>query len=185
MPICSIDKCIIEHCSPTLAGIKPAGLFSCRYEDKLLTQIMELNRNLMDKDVVVSILKRCEDRALVYVYRKSAIKRIIENPQTARFLERYGYSGLTAEKAVAKLKNRIAESDVFPHEIGIFLGYPLGDVVGFINNHGRNCKCVGCWKVYCNECEAVKLFDKYKKCKNIYMKLFERGKTVLQLTVAV
>ena len=27
----------------------------------------------------------------------------------------------------------------FPHEMGIFLGYPLGDVKGFIEHHGRNC----------------------------------------------
>ena len=36
----------------------------------------------------------------------------------------------------------------FPHEIGIFLGYPLADVAGFIRNKGRNCKCIGTWKVY-------------------------------------
>ena len=96
-----------------------------------------------------------------------------------------GYGGLNVEKAVARLKERLAQSDGFPHEIGVFLGYPLGDVIGFIENGGKNCKCVGCWKVYCNECEAKKTFEKFKKCTGIYRRLYETGKSVLQLTVAV
>jgi len=87
---------------------------------------------------------------------------------------------------IENLQERLRSSSDFPHEIGLFLGYPLEDVRGFIENAGQNCKCTGCWKVYCNECETVKLFMKYKKCKDIYTKLFEnRGRSVWELTVAV
>ena len=72
----------------------------------------------------------------------------------------------------------------FPHEIGLFLGYPLGDVIGFIENAGKNSKCAGCWKVYCNECETMKLFEKFKKCTRIYTKLWRQGTSVEKLTVA-
>ena len=64
------------------------------------------------------------------------------------------------------------------------LGYPLGDVIGFIKNAGQNCKCVGCWKVYCNECEAIKAFERFKKCTNVYVRLWNQGRSVRQLTVA-
>ena len=50
----------------------------------------------------------------------------------------------------------------FPHEIGLFLDYPLVDVIGFIRNTGKNCKCSGCWKAYGNAKEAEKTFCKYK-----------------------
>ncbi|MDY4080699.1 MAG: DUF3793 family protein [Candidatus Metalachnospira sp.] len=187
MRICSIEKCIIEHCSPTLAGLKPAGLFSCcgLFEEDMLRQVKELNMKLNPKDIVVSVMTRKDGRALIYVYRKSRLKKELQNKETSEFLAKYGYSHLSVEKAVARLKNRLAQSEGFPHEIGVFLGYPLGDVVGFIENGGRNCKCVGCWKVYCDECEAVRLFEKYRKCTKIYKRLYETGKTVLQLTVAV
>ena len=187
MRICSIEKCIIEHCSPTLAGLKPAGLFSCcgLFEEDMLRQVKELNMKLNPKDIVVSVMTRKDGRALIYVYRKSRLKKELQNKETSEFLAKYGYSHLSAEKAVARLKNRLAQSEGFPHEIGVFLGYPLGDVVGFIENGGHNCKCVGCWKVYCDECEAVRLFEKYRKCTKIYKSLYETGKTVLQLTVAV
>ncbi len=170
-----------------LAGLKPAGLFSCCLHDEaeILEQVKELNMKLRKKDIVVSVMTKADGRALIYVYRRSRLKKELEKRETAEFLEAYGYGGLSSEKAVARLKKRLAESGDFPHEIGVFLGYPLGDVVGFIENEGRNCKCVGCWKVYCNEHEAVKTFERYKKCTTIYRRLYETGTTVLQLTVAV
>lgn len=184
---CSLEKCVVEHCSPTLAGIKVAGLFSCgcMSEKDILEQVKELNMRLNAKDVVVSVMTKKDSRALIYVYRKSILKKELEKKENLEFLEKYGYTGLSTEKSVARLKQRLAQSDDFPHEIGIFLGYPLGDVVGFIENEGRNCKCVGCWKVYCNEFEAVKTFEKFKKCTNIYKKLYGLGRSVMQLTVAV
>ena len=56
---------------------------------------------------------------------------------------------------------------------------------GFIENKGHNYKCKGCWKVYCNECEAQKTFLRYQKCRNVYLRLWKQGRSVLQLTVAV
>ncbi len=78
----------------------------------------------------------------------------------------------------------VFRQEEFPHEIGIFLDYPLGDVIGFIKNSGQNYKCAGCWKVYCNECETLKLFHKYRKCRDIYRSLWQNGRSVVQLTVA-
>ena len=54
----------------------------------------------------------------------------------------------------------------------------------FIENAGKNSKCAGCWKVYCNECETMKLFEKFKKCTRIYTKLWRQGTSVEKLTVA-
>ena len=87
-------------------------------------------------------------------------------------------------QCLALLKKRFEASEDFPHEIGIFLDYPLGDVIGFIQNGGQNYKCSGCWKVYCNECEALKMFQKYHKCREVYRNLWAKGRSVLQLTVA-
>ncbi len=39
----------------------------------------------------------------------------------------------------------------FPHEIGLFLGYPPEDVCGYIRNKGKCQKCTGHWQVYGDE----------------------------------
>ena len=55
------------------------------------------------------------------------------------------------------------ESD-FPHEVGLFLGYPPRDVEGFIREKARRAKCTGAWKVYGDEEVARKTFALYKRC---------------------
>lgn len=60
----------------------------------------------------------------------------------------------------------------------------LEDVQGFIENQGKNCKCCGCWKVYCNECDAQKMFCKFKKCETVYERLFSKGRPVEKMIVA-
>ena len=39
-------------------------------------------------------------------------------------------------------------------------------------------------KVYCDECACRKTFAKYKKCRDVYVRLWQQGRSVLQLTVA-
>ena len=87
-------------------------------------------------------------------------------------------------RAIERLRERLALQRGFPHEIGVFLGYPVEDVKGFIKHNGRNSKCVGCWKVYCNQCEAERAFARFNKCREVYMRLWRQGKSVQQLTVA-
>ena len=42
---------------------------------------------------------------------------------------------------------RLQSSLEFPHEIGIFLGYPPADVDGFMHRK-EDCRISGLWKVY-------------------------------------
>ena len=139
---------------------------------------------LKEKGIRLYILQRQDKRVLVYVYRKKQLEVSLNRPGVAKFLKQYGYGSTDVEYALDRLKSRIGENNEFPHEIGIFLDYPLGDVIGFITNEGRNFKCVGCWKVYCDECACRKRFAKYKKCRDVYVRLWQQGRSVLQLTVA-
>lgn len=180
-----LDKYLVRHCSPTLASLKMANLFSYKYDCKIIfnEQLKQLNGILNKKDVKLVILRDKNKTALIYVYREKYLNKEFNDIQIQNFLGKYGYKNFNIYDVLKKLKIRINESDSFPHEIGIFLGYPLEDVKAFITNKGKNCLCVGCWKVYCNECEAVEKFTKYKKCTNLYTRLWNEGKSVLQLTV--
>lgn len=181
-----MEKYLIDHCSPTLASLKTANLFNYIFtsEAQLYGYLRGLNRTLSAKGVSVTILRKEAQSALVYVYREKKLAEDLARPGVGAFLAAEGYEDLDPLAAIRFLRGRFAEKTGFPHEIGLFLGYPLGDVIGFIENAGRHSKCSGCWKVYCNECEAVRLFAKFDKCKAVYQKLFGEGKTVLQLTVA-
>lgn len=182
----AIEKLLVEHCAATLASIKTASLFSAAVSSKqmLREQIDYWNARMKEKGICLFVLRVWDGRALIYVYRKRRLKADLKRPEVRTFLKSYGYINEDLEDALEHLKSRFLESSTFPHEIGVFLDYPLEDVKGFIKNKGQNYKLCGIWKVYCNENDAKKLFQKYQKCREIYLQLWERGKSVMQLTVA-
>ena len=92
-------------------------------------------------------------RALIYVYRPKRLEKDLNHPDALCFLKQCGYQNGCALDLVQQLQEKLCESQDFPHEIGLFLGYPFEDVQGFIQNRGCNCRLCGYWKVYANECE--------------------------------
>lgn len=182
----SFEKLLILHCSPTLASIKTANLFSFHYEkDEDLDECLNYwNHQMQAKGICLAIMRNRNKKALIYVYRESELKRILENDSIRMFLGKYGYDGLDLGSSIERLQGRLMEQEGFPHEIGIFLGYPLEDVVGFIHNEGKNFLLSGLWKVYGNLEETRKTFGRLKKCTDVYMRMWNNGKSIQQLTVA-
>ncbi len=182
----SFEKQLIVHCAPTLASLKTASLFCCTCFAKieLECQLESWNRQLGQKGLFLTALRQANGRALIYVCRISHLQADLQKPGVANFLSGFGYQSNDVKCALDQLKERLKDCKAFPHEIGIFLGFPLEDVIGFIQNDGKNSLCSGCWKVYCNQYETMKLFMRFQKCREIYTRLWKEGRTVWQLTVA-
>ena len=181
-----MEQYLVNHCAPTLASLKTANLFhyTCTSEEELQNHLLRLNEMLAIKGVSLMVLSKTLSGALIYVYRIKKLEQDLANKSAICILKRYNYTEFSAEKALEYLAERMQQMDGFPHEIGLFLGYPPGDVAGYIHHSGKNCKCSGCWKVYCNECEARKMFCRFEKCKQMYRLMFQKGKTICQLTIA-
>lgn len=182
---CLLESRLIEHCAPTLAGMKAASLFNYFYQEKqvVLEELKLVNRMLNQRGVYVESLLWREDSVLIYTYRLKHLQTQLFYPGVMELLEGYGYTCCEAVSCIRHLKERLCNYECFPHEIGVFLGYPLEDVKGFIENNGKNCKNCGLWKVYCNEGEKQKLFEKFKRCTRVYMQVFEEGRQLTQMTV--
>lgn len=181
------EELILRHCAPTLARLKTGNMFSCACSGKkeLKAWLRKINKILVKKGLRVLPLRQSGGRALIYVYRPSHLSRDLENETARKILEERGYRGCSsAAMCVVHLIKRIEESEDFPHEVGLFLGYPLEDVCGFIENKACGCKCSGCWKVYGDEQKARELFAKYKKCTDIYCGHWANGGSFEKLAVA-
>lgn len=177
---------MVEHCAPTLASLKMGSLFNYAYQTKeeLSESIDYWNGQMREKGIQLIVLRERNCHALIYVCRVATLEKELQNQETAAFLKNYGYSGTDPGCVMERLKARLEVKNRFPHEIGVFLGYPLEDVIGFIENMGKNFRYSGMWKVYGDREKAEELFGKYKKCRDIYTILWENGKSVQQLTVA-
>ena len=82
------------------------------------------------------------------------------------------------------LRLRSAKAGGFPHEIGLFLGYPLEDVTGFIAAGGAEYRCSGCWKVYGDVEQAQHLFRRYAACRKRYLAMASSGLTLGEMLAA-
>lgn len=182
-----VERGLVNHCAPTLASLKTGSLFNAVHgaEEAVEQQVEELNRQLGPRGIRMEIVRRGQLGSLIYVFRPKHLGEELSRPAVSEFLSRYGYEeDGEVENAVCRLCQRLRGSRDFPHEIGVFLGYPLEDVQSFIDNGGKNCKCTGCWKVYHNEEEAQRRFDQFKKCSEVYRRCWEQGRSVEKLTVA-
>lgn len=165
---------LVRYCSPTLTGIKTANLFNTALDFKYLCEnIKKYNELLKPAGIKITIIKRKGKNTLLYVYRTHMLKRDLKKSGVEPFLRKYGYNTECISKTILNLRKRMAAGDEFPHEIGLFLGYPFEDVVSFIKNKGCNFKCSGCWKVYHNEKKAQKIFCIYKECTNVCCRFFD------------
>ena len=181
------DEMIIRHCAPTLAGMKTGNMFTYHFKDalELRETVRRLNTLLKGKGIRVLPLRYQKNCALIYLYRPSKLSKDLENDVARTILTECGYCVNSPKCLIRNLIARLNSCSDFPHEIGLFLGYPPEDVLGFIQNQARDYKCVGCWKVYGDEEKAKKTFEQYKKCTNTYCRCYMQGKSVERLTVAV
>lgn len=180
------EEMIINHCSPTLAGIKTGALFNCAYpsERELRSSVRSWNKTLSPKGLRVLPLRYNGRTALIYIYRPAMLSDDLKNEAARRLLAKCGYVSETPEGCIVQLLRRFAECEEFPHEIGLFLGYPPEDVCGFIANKACGYKCVGYWKVYGDEEKAKKAFAKFEKCTRCYCRQHAKGTGIERLAVA-
>lgn len=177
------EALLVRHCAPVLAGLKTANMFSCVSENcDIESKIESWKSELNEKGIGIDIIKQEKNNRLVYVYRKSKLAEELSDEKSVLFLKDYGYCYSNMNEAISQLKEKMKVCS-FPHEIGVFLGYPLGDIKGFIENKGCNYKICGFWKVYCNEECTKRCFEKYKKCFRVYNKLYESGRNISDMLV--
>ena len=176
------DELIVRQCSPTLAGLKTGNMFSVGFESKARTieRIRGLNRRLAPYGLCMLPLRFTEKRVLVYMYSPERLRADLERPQVRELLSGLGYDLSSAGGCIARLRRRMVDGRDFPHEVGLFLGYPAEDVRGFIENRA-GCKCVGCWKVYGDVKAAKMRFESFEKCTRDNCGRLRRGCTLEQL----
>lgn len=159
------DYKLAFHCAPTLAGVKPANLISIRRDewDAIKNGLARSGRVFGGRQIYFRKLVSCEHRVLLLVYRRDLLAEHLGIPENRRILERYGYdTDMMAGMLLGKLAERFGQEDEFPHEIGVFLGYPPEDVQGFIEHSGKNYSLCGCWKVYGDPVKAKRQFSIYE-----------------------
>lgn len=178
---------MVRQCAPTLAGMKPGSLFCMKPSapESVRRKVRRWDRRLAPLGLSVRVLleRPGSGSMMIYVYQRKLLERTLSDSGCRKFLRRSGYEGAGLDSLLAQLARRLETQAEFPHEIGVFLGYPLRDVIGFIENRGQNFTCCGFWKSYSDPEEMEACFACYRRCVHTYVSLFEQGTPIEELAV--
>ena len=174
---------VVLQCAPFLKGLKVSCVIS------LAEQLCgELEGLFQGMDIAYYRLSCSEGRCLVLFYRPNELERCLEQPAICELLKKYGYEQMELAQMLDRFSGRVKEFACrgmgFPHEIGAFLGYPVEDVRGFIENEGKKYLMIGYWKVYGDVAGASMIFKEYDRAKDYAVNEFLSGKSVREIALA-
>jgi hypothetical protein len=106
------------------------------------------------------------------------LEKHIFSKKSREFLVSMGYDEfMTLEQSLHYLSMRF--ENMCPHEIGVFLGIPLMDVLGFIEHKGDKYLFCRYWKVYHNPQRARSMFQQFDRAKiNVMNSIFSTKESV-------
>ncbi len=167
---------IANQCAPVLMGVKPSNLLILTREEE-----RTFDERQMPEGLSCLCLYRGEKKSTWLLYRADRLAGDVAESQTKEFLAIYGYDvdawelGTLLNRLRARFTAYKTGNLTFPHELGVFLGYPLCDVKGFIEHQGKNYLCSGYWKVYGDVAGARKTFQLYQTVRDALLQMISAG----------
>lgn len=180
------EKFMLFLLAPVLSGFKPSSTITLKKDSKEYFIWNNHKDIFLNKVNLKYKILREDDRAMILlIYSSSNLSKCLEDKEVQEFLMKLGYEvSFNLENYLDKLSERYKLYNC-PHELGIFLGIPLTDVIDFMECSNKKCLLCGYWKVY-NNCEnALNIFKKYDESKerilNYIIEEYETEKIISML----
>mgnify|MGYP005945215475 FL=1 len=174
---------VVTQCAPVLKGVKISNLITMKPGGW-----RKIRAYLKKSRIICIPLYADAEKEVLFLYRYEQLERHLKNREVREFLRGCGYESFEVASVLVRLRRRYqlyaGISKEFPHELGVLLGYPVGDVQGFIDNRGENSLTSRYWKVYQNPKEAEKIFDLYDRVKEQALKEIMCGRTLSHVAVS-
>ncbi len=155
--------------APTLNNYKVGNMINLKNTSRDLKNCSDTYRESLVEYLKLEYheLRVEENSVLIYFYQPQILNGQLQDGAINEFLKDIGYGNCVSiedhmEILKAKFKTQC------PNEIGVFLGYPLEDVIDFYHKK-KDFQCIGYWKCYNNKARALKIFEHYDSTKCIEM----------------
>ena len=174
MDIENIETQLALQCAPLITGLKVSNLLIIpKGNEEVVKRI--LNRT----GISFYRLIQTRTKTTFLLFRRNELEEFLSDENVRNVFMKAGYKSLQIGKILRTFSLRyeayMQGDKSFPHEMGLLLGYPVEDVVGFVENNGKNFLYSGYWKVYENQKAKVKLFDKFKVAEETLIHLLSNG----------
>lgn len=159
----SYIKWLLELLGPVLMGSKPSEILSIPNFDvnkEIKLDDIKNHFSLCSKVEFIVIDKKEKGLKLLFVNKESLATQL-NNIKIKNFLKFLGYPNVVNVDSCLNHLIEKLKGNNFPDEIGIFLGYPLKDVVGFMGYGNYKFHNTKYWRVYGDPRPSEDLYSKF------------------------
>jgi len=172
-PLDCLTAHLMLECSEVLGGVKPANLIS------LVNRTRSCGRNLYQlwqrhqsglaarfPDLTIKVLQTRQRALLLLCYDHRHLEQHLSHAGIRSLLQKSGYEAdAPCDSLLEELCRRIGTTGSFPHEIGLFIGYPAKDVAAFMGLVKLPFTCQGPWKIFGNPERSLGLAEQHRCCR--------------------
>ena len=151
----------IEQIGATIVGIKPACLIGVHDKGCLAFCKKHFTGN---SPISFVIVRGKKGRKRLFVYHKKSLDLLLSNVDVRCYLVKCGYLEASTSEAYVRSLARKLRGAQFPHEIGLFFGYPLKDVRGFMGAPIPYSKTMG-WRMYGDTRTSEEVYYQHKNAR--------------------
>ena len=168
-------KRILEMLGAVILGSKPAEIINVpgSKEDKKikLSKIEAFFSNC--SRITYRIITTHDGGKRVLFINEKSMEKVLVNKRCINFLKFVGYpADYELNDYMDELVFRL-QSEEFPHEIGVFLGYPLKDVLGFMGYGKNELVEVKNWRIYGDKEISYEVYNNFMRDKAIMKEMIE------------
>lgn len=156
----------VQLIAPVLLGAKPAEILSFPWDQKQnlrlqrIKDLLKMNQSIKLKEFTYG--HKCTK---LFVYNPKTLKETLGDKRNLMFLKKLGYpADYHFEEYLTILLEKIQNGSI-PDEIGVFLGYPLKDVIGFMGHTSLKLTKVKGWRVYGDPKVSDRRYDDFMQAR--------------------
>lgn len=168
-------KRILEMIGAVILGSKPSEIINIpgSNEDKQvkLSQIESFFSHC--SRITYRIITTHDGGKRVLFINEESMEKLLSNKRCVNFLKFIGYpSEYKINDYMDELVFRL-QSEEFPHEIGVFLGYPLKDVLGFMGYGKNELVEIRNWRIYGDKEISYEVYNNFMRDKAIMKEMVQ------------
>ncbi|MDK2564039.1 DUF3793 family protein [Romboutsia sedimentorum] len=156
-------KWVLEVLGPVIMGSKPSEILNISFNDPMKDEKISDLISFFSKCNKISfeIINQKEKGIKILFLNYCTLKQTLNNKKIINFLKFLGYpKNYDFHKYLDFLIKKL-KSNILPDEIGIFLGYPLKDVVGFMGYGNYKFQNTKYWRIYGDPNISQQVYDKF------------------------
>ncbi|MBM7865619.1 DUF3793 family protein [Heliobacterium gestii] len=146
----------------------------------IASTLKDARRLAHDWGVEMFLLKRCEKCAWVLFYREAQVRASLKRfGRLRQYRDRRLPWPVDARQFLFHLKERWCKGGKLPHEIGLALGYPLKDVLGYLGLSPLPKNHVCEWCIYGNVAPSLRLKERFDWANHLALTFLEADRMEL------